>query len=163
MIRTAFNDDWRVRPKVNPFMEMVGGGAQPWVAVRLPARRDDRWDARPGAATRHGYFPGGVWEYQKTFVVPETHRGKRVLLEFEGVYRSAMVYVNGTLVGHRPYGYSDFAVSIGEHLRYGEENDDPGRWRPRTRTPAGTPAPASTGPCTSSSANRCTSRSTACT
>ena len=30
--------------------------------------------------------------------------------------------MNGTLVGHRPYGYSNFAVSIGEHLRYGEEN-----------------------------------------
>ena len=27
MNRTSFNDDWRVRPKVNPFMELLGGGA----------------------------------------------------------------------------------------------------------------------------------------
>jgi len=30
--------------------------------------------------------------------------------------------VNGALAGHRPYGYTDFTVSIGEHLRFGEEN-----------------------------------------
>ena len=49
-----------------------------------------------------GFFPGGVWEYQKTFVAAPSCRGKRVLLEFEGVYRSASVWVNGALVGHRP-------------------------------------------------------------
>ena len=93
----------------------VGGGA-------TAPRRDDRWDAGPSGEPANGYFPGGVWEYQKTFVVPETDRGKRILVEFEGVYRGAAVCVNGTLVGHRPYGYSNFAVSIGEHLRYGDEN-----------------------------------------
>ena len=36
MNRTSFNDDWRVRPKVNAFLELLGGGAQPWVPVRLP-------------------------------------------------------------------------------------------------------------------------------
>ena len=90
VIRTAFNDDWRVRPKVNALhgagrrrRPAVGGGA-------TAPRRDDRWDARPERCTaRNGYFPGGVWEYQKTFVVPETDRGKRILVEFEGVYRGA--------------------------------------------------------------------------
>jgi beta-galactosidase len=122
VIRTSFNDDWRVRPKVNAFMELVGGGGQPWVPVRLPH------DAMIGGTRDHagdpanGFFPGGVWEYQKTFVVPQSDRGKRILVEFEGVYRGARVWVNGTLVGHRPYGYSNFSVSIGEHLRYDEEN-----------------------------------------
>ena len=122
MNRTSFNDDWRVRPKVNAFMELMGGGAQPWVSVRLPhdAMIDGTRD--PAGEPANGYFPGGVWEYQKTFVVPETDRGKRILVEFEGVYRGARVYVNSTLVGHRPYGYSNFAVSIGEHLQYGAEN-----------------------------------------
>ena len=74
------------------------------------------------------------------------------------------MWVNGALVGHRPYGYTDFAVSIGEHLRFGEENVDQGRWRPshddaRWYSGAGHLPDR----CTSSSANRCTSRSTACT
>ena len=122
MIRTPFNDDWRVRPKANAFAELMGGGGQPWVPVQLPhdamigATRD------PAEEPANGYFPGGVWEYQKTFTAPEADRGKQVLIEFEGVYRGARVSVNGTLVGHRPYGYSNFAVSIGEHLRYGADN-----------------------------------------
>ena len=49
-----------------------------------------------------GYFPGGAFEYRKTFSVPEEQRGRRVLLEFEGVYRDAMVYVNGDYAGQRP-------------------------------------------------------------
>jgi beta-galactosidase len=120
--RTSFNDDWRVRPKVSHFLELLGGGSEPWQAVRLPhdamlgGRRD------PGEHWGNGFFPGGVWEYEKTFVADEGLRGKRVLLEFEGVYRGASVWVNGALAGHRPYGYTDFTVSIGEHLRFGEEN-----------------------------------------
>ena len=122
MNRTSFNDDWRVRPKVSHFQELLGGGAQPWEAVRLPhdamigGRRD------PDEHWGNGFFPGGVWQYEKTFVADEELRGKRVLLEFEGVYRGASVWVNGALAGHRPYGYTDFTVSIGEHLRVGEEN-----------------------------------------
>jgi beta-galactosidase len=120
--RTSFNAGWRVRPKVSHFLELLGGGGQPWEEVTLPhdamigGRRDA--DAHWG----NGFFPGGVWEYEKTFVAEEALRGKRVLLEFEGVYRGASVWVNGALAGHRPYGYTDFTVSIGEHLRYGEEN-----------------------------------------
>jgi beta-galactosidase len=122
VIRTSFNDDWRFRPKVNAFMGLIGGPSTPWVPVRLP---HDAMIGGPRDPDGHGsasYFPGGVWEYQKPFVAPEADRGKRIVVEFEGVYRSAAVYVNGTLVGHRPYGYSNFAVSIGEYLRYGEEN-----------------------------------------
>jgi beta-galactosidase len=120
--RTSFNADWQVRPKVSHFLELLGGEAEPWVAVTLPhdamiGRRRD-----PDAHWGNGFFPGGVWQYQKTFVAEEALRGKRVLLEFEGVYRGASVWVNGALAGHRPYGYTDFTVSIGEHLRFGEQN-----------------------------------------
>ena len=73
MNRTPFNDDWRVRPKVNAFMELVGGGAQPWVAVRLPhdAMIDGTRDPAASPAER-ATSPAGVWEYQKTFVVHES-------------------------------------------------------------------------------------------
>jgi hypothetical protein len=120
--RSSFNDGWKVRPKVGHFLELLGGDSQPWEEVTLPhdamigGRRD------PDAHWANGYFPGGVWEYEKTFVADASLRGKRVLLEFEGVYRGASVWVNGALAGHRPYGYTDFAVSIGEHLRFGGEN-----------------------------------------
>jgi beta-galactosidase len=120
--RTSFNAGWRVRPKVSHFLELLGGGGQPWDDVSLPHDAMIGGQRDPDAHWGNGFFPGGVWEYEKTFT-PEGHlRGKRVLLEFEGVYRGASVWVNGALAGHRPYGYTDFTVSIGEHLRFGEEN-----------------------------------------
>jgi beta-galactosidase len=122
MKRTSFNDGWRVRPKVSAFQELLGGSGEPWEAVTLPhdAMISGRRDPRGNWA--NGFFPGGVWQYEKTFVADEELRGQRVLLEFEGVYRGASVWVNGALAGHRPYGYTDFTASIGEHLRFGEEN-----------------------------------------
>ena len=43
-------------------------------------------------------------------------------LAVTGVYRGAKVFVNDTLAGHRPYGYSIFSVRIDEFLRYDAEN-----------------------------------------
>ena len=123
MIRTPFNDDWRVRPKVNALhgagrrrRPAVGGGA-------TAPRRDDRWRRGTRAATgRQRLLPRRGVGVPEDLRRARDDRGKRVLVEFEGVYRGASVCVNGALVGHRPYGYSNFAVSIGEHLRYGDEN-----------------------------------------
>ena len=46
MIRTSFNDDWRVRPKVSHFLELLGGGGTPWhegdpVTVEVYADADE--------------------------------------------------------------------------------------------------------------------------
>ncbi len=46
VIRTSFNDDWRFRPKVNAFMELLGGGAAAVGAGAPAPRRDDRRGAR---------------------------------------------------------------------------------------------------------------------
>jgi beta-galactosidase len=120
--RTSFNDDWRVRPKLSPFLELFGGSGTPWTAVRLPHDAMVGGLRTPEGNWGTGFFPGGTWEYEKSFTASAEWRGRRVMLEFEGVYRGAAVWVNGALAGHHPYGYSDFTVSIGEHLRFGEDN-----------------------------------------
>ena len=55
--------------------------------------------------------------------MPEEHRGRRILVEFEGVYRDAMVYINGDYAGQRPYGYSLFRVDADRFLRFGADNE----------------------------------------
>jgi beta-galactosidase len=79
--------------------------------------RDANAPGDPAAA----FFPG-VYTYQKTFHLPEEHRRKRVTLEFEGVYRQAMVYLNGDLAGQCASGYSSFAVKADNFLRYSADN-----------------------------------------
>ncbi|MGW1760118.1 glycoside hydrolase family 2 TIM barrel-domain containing protein [Streptomyces mirabilis] len=128
MIRVSFNDDWQSRPKVNPFAEL-GGHSFPFQPVTVPHDAmigQERAVPRGDAGTESGagaYFPGGTFEYRKTFHVPEEHRGKRIILEFEGVHRDATVHINGAYAGQRPYGYSQFLIDADRFLRFGEDND----------------------------------------
>ena len=69
----------------------------------------------------HGYFPGGIYTYEKTFVAPADWEGKKVLVEFEGVYKNSTVSLNGNVIGGHKYGYTTFTVEL-TGLNYGAEN-----------------------------------------
>ncbi len=69
-----------------------------------------------------GFFPGGVATYEKTISVPKMLKGKRLLLEFEGVYMNAAVFLNDSLVTRQPYGYTTFHCDVTPHAQYGQEN-----------------------------------------
>ncbi|HEX5730072.1 glycoside hydrolase family 2 protein, partial [Microbacterium sp.] len=122
MAKMLFTSDWKVRRKVSGFVDLLGGAE--WEAVTLPHDAMIRFTRSPeavgGAAA--AFFPGGEVEYAKRFHVPDDWRQKRVALEFEGVYRDAMVYVNDEFAGQWRYGYSVFRIRLDAHLRYGVEN-----------------------------------------
>ncbi|MGP3775311.1 glycoside hydrolase family 2 TIM barrel-domain containing protein [Streptomyces sp. SDT5-1] len=89
-----------------------------WRKVAVP----HDWSIEQTPTTDHnttsgtGFLPGGLGWYRKTFTVPKTYAGKRISVEFDGVYMDANVYVNGELVTHHPYGYTGFAHDITELL-----------------------------------------------
>jgi len=130
MRRTSFNDNWTVGTKSGFFSEMTGQAVQP-KAVTLPHdAMIERERAKPGeggASGSHansiGYYPEGEYDYKKTFFVPEEYQDKRVTIEFEGVYRNAMVYINGDYAGQCPSGYMNFAIRADRYLKYGQENE----------------------------------------
>ncbi|MDO5138126.1 MAG: glycoside hydrolase family 2 TIM barrel-domain containing protein [Oscillospiraceae bacterium] len=78
-------------------------------------------DAKPSGAG--GYFREGCYDYVKTFKAPLEWENKSVVLELEAVYMNSAVYLNGELVAERPYGYSNYFVTLDSGLRYGEENE----------------------------------------
>jgi len=65
-----------------------------------------------------GFFPGGVGWYRKTFRAPAEWKGKRVNVEFDGVYRNATVYLNGHKLGTHAYGYTAFAFDLTQDLSF---------------------------------------------
>ncbi|MBN2085202.1 MAG: DUF4982 domain-containing protein [Anaerolineales bacterium] len=100
-------------------------------SIALPFREESP------SGTGGGYLDGGVGWYRKTFTVPAAWRGKRVFVQFDGAYMDSRVWVNGVLLGARPYGYISFAYDLTPHLKTGEpnilavrlENDQPtSRW-----------------------------------
>jgi beta-galactosidase len=121
MRRTSFNDGWALRPSTSPFLEVLGQAEAP-MPVTLPhdalLAKSRSADNVPGALT--GFYADGVVEYIKTLTVPKDWHDRRIELQFDGIYRGAMIFVNDALVGQRPYGYIPFSVRIDQHLRAGE-------------------------------------------
>ena len=69
-----------------------------------------------------GALPGGIGWYRKTFNVDKADEGKKLYIDFDGVYMNAKVWINGTLLGQRPYGYSSFRYDLTPYIKYGEKN-----------------------------------------
>jgi beta-galactosidase len=94
----------------------------PGVTLPHDAVRDLPRSAEASGGPDSAFFPGGFFAFQKVFDVSEEYRGKTVSIEFEGVYRDAMVYLNGEFVAQRPSGYAAFLVDADAFLRYGQPN-----------------------------------------
>ncbi len=69
-----------------------------------------------------GWYIGGNYEYRKEFFLPENARNHTILIEFEGVYHQAEVYINDKKMRSRPYGYTNFYVDTKGALFYGAKN-----------------------------------------
>ena len=122
MKRESFNEGWQAGLAQTAFAEVVGTEGAPSVTLPHDVVRDLVRDPQVPDQANTGYFPGGYFRYTKTFDVPVEYRDKAVFLEFEGVYRDAVVFINGDFVAQRPYGYSRFCVRADAYLRHGETN-----------------------------------------
>ena len=95
-----------------------------WRTVDLP--HDWSIEGRPDkdnpSAGGGGFFPAGVGWYRKTFSAPADWQGKRVSVEFDGVYKDATVYLNGHKLGTHPYGYTSFTFDLTEDLNWAGPN-----------------------------------------
>jgi beta-galactosidase len=101
----AFNDaDWRTVDLPHdwsiegPFMEKGGGG------------------------TSGGFLPLGIGWYRKQFDLPATGKGKKVFVQFDGIYKDSDVWLNGQHLGKRYNGYVSFEYDLTPHINWGGSN-----------------------------------------
>ena len=69
-----------------------------------------------------GSLPTGIGWYRRAFTAPQAWQGKKVFVEFDGVYQNSDVWINGQLLGHRPFGYISFEYDLTPHLKFGQTN-----------------------------------------
>ncbi len=70
-----------------------------------------------------GALPGGIGWYRKHFTIPASFgNDDRLFITFDGVYMNSSVYINGHLLGTRPYGYISFQYDLTPYLRRGADN-----------------------------------------
>ena len=69
-----------------------------------------------------GFKAMGKGYYRLHYTPKEDMKGRRVLLDFEGIVYTADVYLNHKRIGGTDYGYVGFEIDITDHLTYGEDN-----------------------------------------
>jgi beta-galactosidase len=73
-------------------------------------------------AIGHNFPENSIGWYRKSLFIPASDLGRRIALEFDGVYRASVVWVNGFYLGTELSGYSGFSYDVSDYLDYGGEN-----------------------------------------
>jgi len=91
-------------------------------AVELPFVRDKDLES-------HGYKPLGrrypetsIGWYRRVFYIPEEDQGRRIEIDFDGAFGSALVFLNGSFLGRNDNGYAPFRFDLTNFLNYGGKN-----------------------------------------
>src|SRR5579871_1474185 len=91
-------------------------------AVELPFVHDDEQQS-------HGYKPLGrrypetsIGWYRRTFDLPKEDAARRVAIEFDGAFRSALVFLNGYFIGRNDNGYAPFRFDVTDFANFGGKN-----------------------------------------
>jgi len=100
-----------------------------WRSVNLPHDWAVELPFDEKSDKNHGFKPVGPgfpqnntgW-YRREFEIPASDQGRRISLQFDGIYRDARVFVNGWQMIHHESGYSPFRIDITEIVNYGGKN-----------------------------------------
>jgi beta-galactosidase len=140
-----FTTGWRFLQSDAPGAEKPTYDDSAWVGVTLPHDWSIAGPFKQDAPSRGAgaFAPTGVGWYRNTFTVPAADASptaaRRTFIVFDGVMANSDVYLNGELLGHRPYGYVSFYYELTPHLHPGrnviavrvDDSEQPAsRWYP---------------------------------
>lgn len=117
--KIGFDDGWTFNLGDAPGAQDPGFAASEWSGVHLP----HDWslglplDEHAPSGGSGGYATTGVGWYRKVMALPKSAKGKRVAIQFDGVYQRSEVWINGHSLGQRPYGYISFQYDLTPWLR----------------------------------------------
>ena len=98
---------------------------QDWVAPDA-SERPDNSDAGSNVRSRlspRGFKEMGIGWYRYELTPKAEWKGKRILLDFQGIMLVGDVYLNGKRIGGTDYGYLGFDVDVSKLLKFGEVNE----------------------------------------
>ena len=122
--RSCFDEGWLFTLGNDEKMAQVDYNDSQWRRLDLPhdwAIEGDFSASNPSGAGG-GALPGGIGWYRKHFKVTDATQFDKYFIEFDGVYMNSSVYLNGHLLGFRPYGYSSFEYDMTPYLNKDGDN-----------------------------------------
>ena len=112
--RMLFNEGWKflLGDPANAQAKVFDDSS--WRGLDLPHDWSIEFDFDMNSLSRSegGYLNGGTGWYRKSFVLPEKMDGKRISIDFDGVYMDSNTYVNGKFIANYPNGYTPFSYDI---------------------------------------------------
>lgn len=118
-----FNSDWKFILGDNPAYSKLTFNDTDWRKLTLPhdwsiEGKIDKEDSSGGSG---GYYPCGIGWYRKSFTLADSLKGKRVFIQFDGVYMNSSLWLNGRKLGTVPNGYSFFQYDLTGQLKFGAD------------------------------------------
>ena len=98
---------------------------QDWVAPDA-SERPDNSDAGSNVRSRlspRGFKEMGIGWYRYELTPKAEWKGKRIVLDFQGIMLVGDVYLNGKRIGGTDYGYLGFDIDLSKLLKWGEANE----------------------------------------
>ncbi|HWA25044.1 MAG TPA: glycoside hydrolase family 2 TIM barrel-domain containing protein [Lacunisphaera sp.] len=119
--RESFDFGWRFHAGDAAGAQEPAFADATWRVLDLPHdwSIEGPYDEKAATGGSGGYLPTGFGWYRKAFTLPETARGRRIMISFDGVYQHSTVWINGHELGTRPYGYAAFHYDLTPHLNFG--------------------------------------------
>jgi beta-galactosidase len=117
-LRESGDFDWRFSKGDVTGAEQPGFNDSSWRKLNLPHdwSIEGPFDEKAPTGGPGGFLPTGVGWYRKTFTLSDAMQGRKISVEFDGVYENSDVWINGTHLGTQPYGYTSFACDLTPYL-----------------------------------------------
>ncbi len=121
-INQLFNFGWKFKAGDMPDAKNISFDDANWRKLDLPHdfQIEQPWDST--ASRGRGFKAMGTGWYRKTFKADTSWKGKRVLLDFEGIMLHGDVWLNGKKIGGTDYGYLGFETDIADIIKYDAAN-----------------------------------------
>jgi beta-galactosidase len=120
----VFDSEWKF------FKEDVGNAQDPayddtkWRNLKLPHdwSIEGTFSEKNAGGMRGGFVEFGIGWYRKTFNLSPEHHGKKIFIQFDGIYKNSDVWINGKHLGKRWYGYVSFQYDLTAFINWDGNN-----------------------------------------
>ncbi|TDD95718.1 glycoside hydrolase family 2 TIM barrel-domain containing protein [Flavobacterium cellulosilyticum] len=121
---TNFDSDWQFSKGDVLGAEKPQFNAKQWTKLNVPHdwSIEGPYDRDNTSGRGGGYLPTGIGWYRKTFEINKEDAKKRTSIEFDGIMANSDVWINGTHLGKRPYGYISFSYDLTPYLNFDKPN-----------------------------------------
>ncbi|MET0790783.1 MAG: glycoside hydrolase family 2 TIM barrel-domain containing protein [Polyangiaceae bacterium] len=121
---TSFDAEWKFHLSDTTGAQAAAFDDSSWTGLSVPHDWSISlpFNQNSLAAAGGGYLDGGIGWYRKAFQLPASSSEQRIFIQFDGVYMDSTVWLNGSQICARPYGYSSFECELTSNAKWGASN-----------------------------------------